>query len=100
MYFKHQINVKVTYQKEEYALECRVEHMLISKDTWLYFCDKYGRTGTSQCFGALRFKVEGFVQEGMLTTDGMKVTAITPKEKYIDVTTFEVAGADNLTTTN
>lgn len=99
MYFKKHINVTVTYGNKQYALDCCMEHMLISKEkgTWLYFCDEYGRTGTSQCFGALRFKVEGESMNGMLTTDGMKVTAITPKEKYIEVTTFEVTDADDLT---
>ena len=61
MYFKNHFTVKVAYRKKEYILDCHVEHMLIGKEsqTWLFFCDEYGRTGTSQCFGALRFKIEG-----------------------------------------
>ena len=99
MYFKNHFTVKVTYRKKTYELECHVEHMLIGKKepTWLYFCDEYGRTGTSQCFGVLRFKMEGGKRYDMLTTDGMKVTAISPKEVYTEVQTFEVVNADNLT---
>jgi phosphoadenosine phosphosulfate reductase len=99
MYFKNHFTVKVTYRKKTYELECHVEHMLIGKKepTWLYFCDEYGRTGTSQCFGALRFKMEGDKRYDMLTTDGMKVTAISPKEVCTEVQTFEVVDADNLT---
>lgn len=99
MYFNRHFIVKVTYRKKVYELDCRVEHMLIGEksQTWLYFCDEYGRTGTSQCFGALRFKVEGVKQNGLLTTDGMTVTAITPRDVYTEVKTFEVLDADDLT---
>lgn len=98
MYFKKHFNLKVTYRKKVYALDCHVEHMLIGEksETWLYFCDEYGRTGTSQCFGALRFKVEGRKEHGLLTTDGMTVTAITPRDIYTEVETFEVTDADDL----
>jgi len=96
MYFKNHFTVKVTYRKKTYELECHVEHMLIGKKepTWLFFCGEYGRTGTSQCFGALRFKMEGGKRYDMLTTDGMRVTAISPKDVYTEVQTFEVVDAD------
>lgn len=99
MYFQKHFNLTVTYCKKEYALDCHVEHMLIGEksETWLYFCDEYGRTGTSQCFGALRFKVEGRKEHGLLTTDGMAVTAISPRDVYTEVNTFEVVDADDLT---
>ena len=99
MYFKNKLTVKVSYRKKEYVLECHVEHMIIGKEsgTWLFFCDEYGRTGTSQVWSALRFKMEGVSRHGLLTTDGMKVTAISPKDVYTEIDTFEVTDADNLT---
>lgn len=97
MVFQDYIRLRVTDEGKQYDIECRREHLLTGKQakSWLYFCDRYGRTGTSQIQDALRFKVEGKKQHGLLSTDGLTVMAIPPRgqERLAQV---EVTEADDL----
>ena len=97
MVFERNIILRVTDRGKTYEFDCHVEHMLTAKKSrsWLYFCDEYGRTGTSQCFDALRFKFSGRKQHGLLSTDGLQVTAM-PRRGGERVATFEVVDADGL----
>lgn len=99
MYFKRNIEVVVTYQGEDFALDCHTEHMLGTKKgqrEWLYFCDRYGRTGTSQCFSALRFRIGGCRLHGMLSTDHLYADALLPDDTT-DKAEVRAVDADGLT---
>ena len=81
LYFKQQLTVRVTCGKEAFDFDCRREHMLMGKRSdgrWLYYCDRYGRTGTSQVFSALRFRIEGRRLHGLLSDRGLTATALLP----------------------
>lgn len=98
MYFQQQIDITIGYRGEQYRLELHREHMIVPRrgQTWLVHCDKYGRTGTSQCFDALRFRISGHRRHRMLTTDGMTVEACRPGKDYEPADTFAVTDADRL----
>lgn len=98
MYFQQQIDITIGYRGEQYRLELHREHMIVPRrgQTWLVHCDKYGRTGTSQCFDALRFRISGHRKHRMLTTEGMTVEACRPGKDYEPADTFAVTDADRL----
>lgn len=98
MYFQQQIDITIGYRGEQYRLELHREHMIVPRrgQTWLIHCDKYGRTGTSQCFDALRFRISGHRKHRMLSTDGMTVEACRPGKDYEPADTFTITDTDRL----
>lgn len=72
------IQIECLVESQNYQLHLEAKWFLTTKTKWQCTVDKYGRSGTSQCFDILRFKVEGQRINGCCYPVNLTVHAIKP----------------------
>lgn len=77
--FRKSLRCYITYNNRVYEITVHREHIIKGDYSWNYRCDKYNRTGTSQCFDTLRFMITGDRIDGHYTTGSLNAIAITDK---------------------